>query len=235
MPAAMMRETASPAASVESNAASSVWTASGRGRIRSATSVTMPSVPSEPTTTPSRSRPGASGTACPSCAMRPSGSTNVAASTWWIGEAVLQAVRAAGVLRDVAADRADLLARRVGRVVVAVRRDAPRDVEVGDAGLHGDALVRRCRRRARECSALQRRSRCPRRPAARRPRARCRRRAPRTARLPRGRCEHRPRPRPSWPAAPRPAASRGSRSGRRRRRTPSAPDRSSRGRRRPRG
>ena len=41
------------------------------------------------------------------------------------GEAVLQAVRAAGVLRDVAADRADLLARRVGRVVVAVRLRPP--------------------------------------------------------------------------------------------------------------
>ena len=39
------------------------------------------------------------------------------------GEAVLEAVRAAGVLGDVAADRADLLARRIGRVVEAVRRD----------------------------------------------------------------------------------------------------------------
>ena len=39
-------------------------------------------------------------------------------------EPVLQAVRAAGVLRDVAADRADLLARGVGRVVAA--RAAPR-------------------------------------------------------------------------------------------------------------
>ena len=41
------------------------------------------------------------------------------------GEAVLEAVRAAGVLRDVAADRADLLAGRVGRVVVAVRARRP--------------------------------------------------------------------------------------------------------------
>ena len=39
------------------------------------------------------------------------------------GEAVLQAVRAAGVLGDVAADRADHLARRIGRVVAAERRD----------------------------------------------------------------------------------------------------------------
>ena len=56
-------------------------------------------------------------------------------------EAVLQAVRAAGVLRDVAADRADLLARRVGRVVVAVRRDGAGHVEVRDAGLDDDALA----------------------------------------------------------------------------------------------
>ena len=57
------------------------------------------------------------------------------------GEAVLQAVRAAGVLGDVAADRADLLARGVGRVEEAVLRDGPGDVEVGDAGLDDDALA----------------------------------------------------------------------------------------------
>ena len=58
-----------------------------------------------------------------------------------------EAVRAAGVLGDVAADRADLLARRIGRVVVAERRDLPRDLEVGHARLDRDALVRGCRRR----------------------------------------------------------------------------------------
>ena len=42
-------------------------------------------------------------------------------------EAVLQAVRAARVLGDVAADRADLLARRIGRVVEAVGGDRLRD------------------------------------------------------------------------------------------------------------
>ena len=57
-------------------------------------------------------------------------------------EPVLQAVRAAGVLGHVAADRADQLARRIGRVVVAVRRDASRDIEVDHARLDGDALVR---------------------------------------------------------------------------------------------
>ena len=48
----------------------------------------------------------------------------------------------ARVLRDVAADRAHLLARRIGRVEVAVVGDRPRDVEVRDAGLDDDALAR---------------------------------------------------------------------------------------------
>ena len=48
-------------------------------------------------------------------------------------EPVLQAVRAAGVLGDVAADRADLLRRRVGRVVEALVLDGACDVEVRDA------------------------------------------------------------------------------------------------------
>jgi hypothetical protein len=56
------------------------------------------------------------------------------------GEAVLEAVRAAGVLGDVPADRADLLARGVGGVEPAVARDRARDVQVGDAGLDDNAL-----------------------------------------------------------------------------------------------
>ncbi len=56
-------------------------------------------------------------------------------------ESVLQAMRAAGVFRDVAANRADQLARRIGCVVVAVRRNAPGHVEVDDPGLDGDALI----------------------------------------------------------------------------------------------
>ena len=55
-------------------------------------------------------------------------------------EAVLEAVRAAGVLGDVAADRADDLRRRVGRVEVR-RPDGGGDLDVRDAGLHDDALV----------------------------------------------------------------------------------------------
>ena len=51
-------------------------------------------------------------------------------------QAVLQAVHAAGVLGDVAADRAGDLARGVGRVVQAVRRRRLGDREVAHAGLH---------------------------------------------------------------------------------------------------
>ena len=56
-------------------------------------------------------------------------------------EPVLQAVRPARVLGQVAADRADLLARRIRGVEVALRRDGPCDVEVRDAGLDDDALA----------------------------------------------------------------------------------------------
>ncbi len=56
-------------------------------------------------------------------------------------EAVLQAVRSAGVLRDVAADGADLLRRGIGRVEVPERPDRLADVEVGHAGLDRDLLV----------------------------------------------------------------------------------------------
>ncbi len=57
-------------------------------------------------------------------------------------EAVLQAMRAAGVLRDVASDRAHLLARRIRCVEEALCRDGARDVEIRDAGLDDDALTR---------------------------------------------------------------------------------------------
>ena len=57
------------------------------------------------------------------------------------GEAVLEAVRAAGVLGDVAADAADLLRARVGRVRLVVRRGLPGHPQVDDAGLDDDALV----------------------------------------------------------------------------------------------
>src|SRR5262249_38365318 len=57
------------------------------------------------------------------------------------GESVLEAMRATGVLSDIAADGADLLARWVGRVVKAIRRDTLRHGEVDDTRLYDDAVV----------------------------------------------------------------------------------------------
>ena len=88
-------------------------------------SVTMPSVPSEPTNDAEQVGPGRVRTTASSTSS-PSGSTTPTPGTWFDGEAVLEAVRAARVLGDVAADRADLLAGRVRRVVEAVRRRPPR-------------------------------------------------------------------------------------------------------------
>ena len=62
--------------------------------------------------------------------------------TWCTVKPFFEAVRATGVLGDVAADRADLLARRVGRVEETLVRDGARDVEVRDARLDDDALAR---------------------------------------------------------------------------------------------
>ena len=58
------------------------------------------------------------------------------------GEPVFQTVGAARIFGDVPADRAHLLARGIGRVVVAERRDLTRDLEVGDARLDGHPLIR---------------------------------------------------------------------------------------------
>ena len=57
------------------------------------------------------------------------------------GEAVLEAVGAAGIFGDVAADAADGLRGGIGRVEIALREDAGGDVEIDDAGLDDDAGV----------------------------------------------------------------------------------------------
>ena len=58
------------------------------------------------------------------------------------GKAVLEAMRAARVLGDVASDRADDLARRIGCVVAAKRCHAPGNLQVRDTRLHRDPQVR---------------------------------------------------------------------------------------------
>ncbi len=120
MPEAMIAETGAPASSVEGNVAKNVRVACGLRRIRSTTSVTMPSIPSLPDEDAQQvvARRVEDRAAEVHDRARPPRTTR-APSTWFDGEAVLQAVRAARVLGDVAADRADALRGRVGRVVVA--------------------------------------------------------------------------------------------------------------------
>ena len=57
------------------------------------------------------------------------------------GEAVFQAMDAAGVLGDVAADRTGNLARRIGRVIETLVLDGLGQAQVGDPGLGDDAAV----------------------------------------------------------------------------------------------
>ena len=135
IPAAITAETAPPASSVWAKPASSVRTASGARRMRSVSFVAMPSVPSEPTNAPSRSGPSSQTEQLDELAV---GQHDLGREHVVRREAVLQAVRAAGVLRDVAADRADLLRRRVGRVVEPVGGDGTRNVEVRDPRLDND-------------------------------------------------------------------------------------------------
>src|SRR5688572_8905608 len=56
-------------------------------------------------------------------------------------EAVFEAVHAAGILGDVAADRAGDLRGRIGGVVEAEMLHGMGDAEVGDARLHAGASV----------------------------------------------------------------------------------------------
>ena len=115
--------------------------ASGTGSSRSVASSAIPNRPSEPTKPPSQSGPRARAAAAEphDLAVGQHGldGEHVAGR-----HAVLEAVRAAGVEGDVAADRADRLARRVGRVEQAVRGGGARDVRVDHARLDDrDALV----------------------------------------------------------------------------------------------
>jgi hypothetical protein len=57
------------------------------------------------------------------------------------GKAILEAVRSAGIFRDIASDCAHRLRRGIRRIKVTCRRHALGDVGVDHAGFHGDALV----------------------------------------------------------------------------------------------
>jgi hypothetical protein len=76
--------TARQAAPTSSKMASTVRTPSGRGQRRTRIFVAMPNVPSDPTNADTRSGPGASCTALPSCVTLPSGSTTSSARMWLV-------------------------------------------------------------------------------------------------------------------------------------------------------
>ncbi len=80
----MIAPTARHAETTSGKIPSSVSTRSGRGIRRTVISVTIPSVPSLPTTAPTRSKPLASPLAFPSRTISPSGSTSSSASTWFV-------------------------------------------------------------------------------------------------------------------------------------------------------
>src|ERR1700733_5481502 len=57
-------------------------------------------------------------------------------------ESIFQAMRAAGIFGDVAADAAHRLRRRIGRVEVSVRRDGGGNIEIDYARLDDNARIR---------------------------------------------------------------------------------------------
>ena len=92
-------------------------------------------MPSLPTNTPRRSSPAGSGSSPPSTATVAVGQHDLDGEDVGVGDALGEAVRPARVVGDVAADRARLLAARVGGEVQAVRGDGRREVEVEHARL----------------------------------------------------------------------------------------------------
>ena len=210
MPAAMMLATASPALRMSSKLATMQRASCGLGTSLTVTSVITASMPSLPTTSGSRSSPGASSASPPNTTSSPSHGVALHAQHVVQRQAVLQAVHAARVLGHVAADRAGDLAARVGRVVQAVRGRGLADREVAHAALHGGRA--RCHvelQDAVELGQAQRHAQPVRQ--ARRPTGRCPRRAPPPARPARGRRAAARRARPRSRAAPRRADARGRR------------------------
>ena len=115
-----------------------VRTLGGIGSSRTVISIAMPNIPSLPTKSPTRSGPQGSPCGEPSRDDRAVGKHDLELDDVVGGDAVLEAVRPAGVLRDVAAHGARRLARGIGHVVEAVRRDRLGEPRVDHAGLdHG--------------------------------------------------------------------------------------------------
>ncbi len=163
------------------------------------------SMPSEPITSASRSRPGASSASPPNSTVSPSHRQTAHAQYVVQRQPVFQAMHAAGILGHVAADRARDLARRIRSVVQTMRRRRLGDREIANAGLDRGGA----RERVDSQNAIELRRATAERlrdGAARRPTGLCRRRVARPAPATRGRARARRQPARRFPAARRPSA-----------------------------
>ena len=122
--------------------ASMVRTLAGIGSSRTAISVAMPNIPSLPTKRPDQVGPPRLALARAQPDHRRVGQHDLELDHVVGGDAVLEAVRPAGVLRHVAADGAGGLARRIGHVVEAVGRHGLGEPGVHHAGLEHGAAAR---------------------------------------------------------------------------------------------
>ena len=209
--------------STSSNEAMTTCALRGFGSSFTVTSVTTSSMPSEPITSGEQVEPGRIERLAAEFDDLAVDGHAAHAQHVVHGEAVLQAVHAAGVLGDVAADGAGDLRRRVRRVVQAVGRGGLGDREVAHAGLH--ARGARVRVDARGCASTWPAT------AARPGRGGI---APPDSPVPAPRGDHRHvecrgrragcgRPAPRSPAAPPPSAAGGTATGRRTRRAACPP------------
>ncbi len=148
----MMSLTALPACSASGKSATSVRTASGLRSNRTVISVTMPSGAFRADDHAAQIRPDLVQRVAAQGHHAAVGAHHREPEDMVGGEAVLQAVRAARVLRHVTPDRADDLARRVGSVVQVVGGHGGGDAEVGHPRLDDRALVLARRRRGSRAS-----------------------------------------------------------------------------------
>ncbi len=138
----MIDDTAAPAPAVPSKAARTVWTASGAAQQADRDPGNYAQRALGPHQRPDQVVARGVGRLASELYELPLWSDQVEPGYVVSGEPVLEAVSTAGVLGDVASDRADLLARRVGSVVVTMPRRRPGDVEVRHSGLQDGPLVR---------------------------------------------------------------------------------------------
>ena len=118
------------------NTATTVLSGCWAGTSRSVTSVITPSTPSLPTNNLVRLSPATSfSRGPPSRTAVPSASTTCTPEHVVGGDAVFHAAQAARIGRDVAADAADLVRRRVRRIPQAVLGDGLLDLGVEQPGL----------------------------------------------------------------------------------------------------